>query len=110
MSENEALVRWETIRREQLGVAITLIFGLASAALGFCGSLLRAEHAEFGGCATFFYLAAAGMFFVTVIFSIAATVTRLLDFRFTVCKLRLEGRGEKGAVIERLEMVDILFG
>lgn len=110
MTENDALVRWETIRREQLGVATTLLFGLASAALGFCGSLLSAEHAVFGGCGTCFYLLATGTFFVTVLLSIAVTITRLLDFRLTARKLRLEGRGEKGAVIDRLESVTRSLG
>lgn len=106
----DALVRWETTRRDQLGVAIALLFGLASAALGFCGSLLTAEHAVFGGCGTYLYLLATGTFFVTILLSIAATVTRLLDFRLTARKLRLEGRGEKGAVIDRLKSVTRCFG
>ncbi len=80
---DDALVRWERTRREQLGTAITLLFGLSSGSLAFCASLLTQKDITLGGTSTILYLLSDGVFAVALVASVAVTITRLEDFRTT---------------------------
>lgn len=81
---DEALIRWEQTRREQLGGAIALLFGLSSASLAFCASLLLHDSVILGGLRTTLFLLTVGSFVGSLGFSVFATVTRLQDSRTTV--------------------------
>ena len=106
----DALVRWEQTRRDALGTAITLLFGLSSGALAFCGSLLTADHVQFGGAATSRFLWAVGIFILCLLASVAVTITRLLDFRTTVDVIRKREAGDNPAGLERLRCRARRFG
>lgn len=99
---NEALVRWEQARRESLGSAITLLFGLSSGALAFCGSLLGDEHVQFGGEGTTRFLIAVIAFILCLLVSVAVTITRLLDIRTTVEVIRKREDGKDPEGLKRL--------
>jgi hypothetical protein len=99
---DDTLVRWEQTRREALGTAVTLLFGLSSGALAFCGSLLTADHVQFGGTATTRFLIAAGIFILCLLASVAVTITRLLDFRTTADVVRKREAGDDPDGLERL--------
>jgi len=71
MADDDALIRWERTRREQLGIAITLVFGLTSGALGFCASLLTQKDVTLGGAGTSLYLLSVGVFVVALVASVA---------------------------------------
>jgi hypothetical protein len=88
--------RWADQRRHQFGVTVALFTALSGAGLGFCGSLLTKSAAQLGGdsghsflwvlpCGqrTFWFLDASFAFSIALIFGIAGTVSRLLDFRLT---------------------------
>ena len=90
----ERLQRYETLRREQLGTAITLIQGLAAAGVAFCVSHIADDKAQFNdktGAVLFIF--ACLLFIFTVGLCVLTTFTRLRDFRDTAKKLRAELRG-----------------
>jgi hypothetical protein len=80
---DEARIRWDEIRRAQLGGAIAIVFGFTSASLAFCVSLLKEDSVTFGGARTVFFLIAVGFFTVSLLGGVTVTVTRLQDARLT---------------------------
>lgn len=99
---DDALVRWERTRREQLGTAITLLLGLSSGSLAFCASLLAQKDIMFGGTATILYLLGVGAFAVSLVASVAVTITRLEDFRATAQIVRKRKSGGDPVGLEKL--------
>jgi hypothetical protein len=99
---DDALVRWEQTRREALGTAITLLFGLSSGALAFCGAVLMGEHVQFGGAGTTLFIAAVGAFIFCLVASVFVTITRLESFRTTVEVVRKKESGKDTDELERL--------
>jgi len=99
---DDKLVRWEEKRREYLGGAIVLMFGLSSASLAFCGSLLSQDSVKLGGWRTYFFLAAACFFVLTLLVSVCVTFTRLQDARTTANIVRKEADSMAAGYIERL--------
>ncbi len=86
----EKLRRYETTRREQLGAALSMILGLAAAAVGFCVSRIADKDSHFSAPGTYFFLGATLTFIITVGICMLTTWTRLLDFRVTTVILRRE--------------------
>jgi uncharacterized membrane protein YhaH (DUF805 family) len=99
---NERLVRWEEKRREYLGSAIVLIFGLSSASLAFCGALLTQDSVKLGGWRTGCFLAAIVFFILALIASVSVHFTRLQDARTTANIVRADGESMVAGYMERL--------
>jgi hypothetical protein len=99
---DEALIRWDEIRREHLGGAIALLFGLSSASLAFCGSLLTQESVKLGGARTTYFLTAVGFFIAALLVSLLVTLTRLQDVRTTANIVRKREDSAATAEVERL--------
>jgi hypothetical protein len=99
----ENLRRYEALRREQLGAAISLILGLSAAAVGFCISRVVDKDARFSGPGTTCFLIAIGLFIVAVGLGIGATFTRLCDFRLTARKIRRKLRRASAAELSKLK-------
>ncbi len=108
--KKDALRRYEQTRREQLGGAINLIFGLSTAAAGFCLSHIADKDSHFSRPGSYFFVLATVIFTLTVGVCIASTWTRLRDFRLTTRKLRRELRGADATELERLGTVTDLLG
>jgi hypothetical protein len=108
--ENEKLIRWEEKRREHLGGVIVLIFGLSSASLAFCGSLLTEESAKFGGWRTVVFLVAVVFYILALFASILVHFTRLQDARTTANIIRKDGESMIAGYIERLRSKAALWG
>lgn len=98
----ETLRRYEATRREQLGAAVNLIFGLAAAGVGFCVSRIGDKDAHFSSPGTYFFLAAMVAFLATVGLCMLTTWTRLRDFRLTAERIRAELRDRPHVEIQRL--------
>jgi hypothetical protein len=107
---NERLVKWEDRRREHLGGAIVLLFGLSSASLAFCGALLTQDSVKLGGCRTICFLAAAFFFILALAASVAVHFTRLQDARMTANIVRKEGESVIAGYIERLRSDAQMWG
>ena len=107
---NEVLVRWEEKRREYLGGAIVLMFGLSSASLAFCGSLLTHDSVKLGGWRTACFLTAVSFFILALVASLLVTFTRLQDARTTANIVRQEGKSPVAGYLERLRSKAELWG
>lgn len=107
---DERLIRWEEKRREYLGGAILLMFGLSSASLAFCGSLLTQSSVKLGGWRTASFLAAAVFFVLALLASVIVTLTRLQDARTTANIVRKERESMVAGYMERLRSKPELWG
>lgn len=96
---NERLLRWEEKRREYLGSTIVLIFGLSSASLAFCCSLLTEDSVKLGGCKTCSFLAAVFFLILALLASLAAHFTRLQDARKTAEIVRTREESATGGQV-----------
>lgn len=101
---NDTKARWDEARREQFGATATTVFTLASAAIAYISSLLTDARAQFGGAATCFFLWTVITFIISLGLGVAATVTRLEDFRATarIVRLRDSSNAEDRATVVRL--------
>ena len=99
----DALRRYETTRREQLGAVVNLNFGLATAAAGFCVSHMIDKDAQFSRPGSCYFLAATLVFVLTICLCMLTIWTRLRDFRLTAKKLRDELRGADAKEIQDLK-------
>ena len=99
----ETLRRYEALRREQLGAAISLILGLSAAGVGFCISRIVDKDTRFSAPGSYYFLAAVGLFIFAVGLGIGATFTRLCDFRLTAKKLRRKLRRASAAELSKLK-------
>ena len=100
--KKDALRRYEEIRRDHLGAAINLIFGLSSAAVGFCLLRITDKDSVFTRPGSCFFVLATLTFITTVAICITSTWTRLRDFRLTVRRVRRKLRGADDAELKRL--------
>src|SRR5262245_13658902 len=97
------LQRYEALRREHLGTVINLVFALAVAALGYCGSQLAGKESAFSKAEFPWLISSAASFVVTVLVSILATWSRLQDFRLTAQRIRRELRGASDTDLKPLD-------
>jgi len=98
----DTLRRYETTRREQLGAAVNLIFGLAAAGVGFCVSHIADKDSHFSKPGVYYFLVATLLFVVTVACCMLTTWIRLKNFRVTALKLREELRDASAPELKRL--------
>ncbi len=98
----DALKSYEQTRREHLGGALNLIFGLSTAAAGFCLSRITDKDSHFTRPGSYLFVLATVIFIFTIGICIASTWTRLRDIQLTARKLRRELRGADAAVLEQL--------
>lgn len=107
---DEALIRWETIRRDHLSGAIALLFGVSSGALAFCASLLTQESVKLGGARTIYYLTAISSFLLAELLSLVVVFIRLQDVRITTQLIREQKNQCKTKQIEILRQRAQWFG
>jgi hypothetical protein len=84
----ERFIRWQENLRQSLGSHVTLIVAFASGGLGFVGSILNADHAQFSGCTRWFILGAGLLFLVSLFLALFISCNRLEDVRATLAILR----------------------
>lgn len=97
-----ALQRYEEARRNHLGRAINLVFGLATAAAGFCVSHICAKDSQFSRPGSYYFVSATCVFLIVVGVSIGATWTRLRDFRLTAKTIRRELEAAEKSELDQL--------
>lgn len=106
----DALKRYESLRREQLGGVINLFFGLTTAAAGFCIAHIIDKDSQFQAPGSFYFVFALLAFLITIFLCILATVTRLSDFRLTARKLRRELNGASDVELEAMKVTTDRLG
>jgi len=84
MGDGRAFIRWQSITITQLGYAINLILGLATASLGFSLSLAKDEESINSSClGKHFLLMTVLMLLASIGTGIWCVINRLRDFRET---------------------------
>jgi hypothetical protein len=79
----ESFVRWQGIAITQLGYAVNLILGFATASLGFSLTLLRDEHFTPQHSEKGFFDLLLVLLGLSLLFGILCVINRLRDFRQT---------------------------
>ena len=99
----ERYVRWQEIRRDQLGYAINLFLAFSTASLGFALSLLNDPKFP-GSCwQRAFFSTSLFVFVFSIVDGVACVLNRLCDFRKTANRVRHGGDEQDRAEIRRLE-------
>jgi hypothetical protein len=80
---NESFVRWQGIAITQLGYAVNLILGFATASLGFALTLLKDKDFNPQQCERIFFDSALALLSLSIGFGIWCVINRLRDFRKT---------------------------
>ncbi|MBA3006221.1 MAG: hypothetical protein FP810_06475 [Desulfocapsa sp.] len=86
--KSERFIRWQGNTMGQMSVVLGLFATLSVGGLGFCFSLLQQSLFKPTGWYAVAFLITLLSFLVASLSGIAATVTRLVDFRLTAQKVR----------------------
>lgn len=89
-TQTERFNRWQGLAVAQLTVAVALISGLSVSALSLGLALLQNEKFKPCGEFKFLFVYSFPLLLMAAIFSTAAVISRLLDFRLTARKVRKE--------------------
>ena len=82
-AHKESFVRWQGITITQLGYAVNLILGFATASLGFSLTLLKDKDFVPKGWGKWLFLLSLGSLLLSILFGIWCVINRLRDFRET---------------------------
>jgi hypothetical protein len=83
-----SFVRWQTVTMTQLGYAINLFLGFATASLGFILTLIKDKDFIPGYWGKMFLMSSLVLLLLSIILAICATINRLRDFRKTAAIAR----------------------
>lgn len=89
MPLDQRFIRWQSQTIAQLTFAINLFAGLSVAAFGVGVSLMREPSFSPSPCYALVYLGSLAFLGISTLTGVAATLTRLLDFRATARTVRL---------------------
>lgn len=84
----DRFIRWQSHTLSQLSITLSLLSALSVGGLGLGLALLQKEGYEPHGVFAKLFLLALAMLLIASLSSVAATITRLLDFRLTAKKVR----------------------
>ena len=99
----ERFVRWQAALRDVLGNHVALIVIMASGGLGFVGSIIKDDGADFSGVARWIIVAAAVFFLIALFLAVAISVNRLRDVRATLELLKRRREKSPQTIIRELE-------
>jgi hypothetical protein len=91
--QTNKIQRWDDIRRNQFGVALTTFIALATGGIGYCAKLIADEKVNFSCCTSLLFVMAAAAFGFGLIIGVFTTLTRLKDARLTARKHHRESAG-----------------
>lgn len=83
MPREGSYVRWQAIAIEQLGYAVGLILGFATASLGFALALVKDQNYAPGCWGKFFMLTSIASLILSVGLGLSCVINRLCDVRKT---------------------------
>ena len=98
----ERFVRWQEALRQSLSAHVLLIVAFASGGLGFVGSVLNADHAQFAGITSWLILAAGILFLFSLLLALFISCNRLQDTRATLEILNHRRNKSPNDIIEEL--------
>ena len=80
---NESFVRWQGISVTQLGYAVNLILGFATASLGFALTLLKDKDFTPQHCEKILFDSSLALLSLSIALGVWCVINRLRDFRKT---------------------------
>lgn len=86
---SDRYIRWQSYTISQLTFALNLFFGMSVGSLVFAFTLIKDKDFVLSGCPKLIFQIALISLCVAVLASCGAVVSRLLDFRFTAKRIRL---------------------
>lgn len=91
---NKRFVRWQGYLINQLTFTLNLFLGLAVGSLAFSITLIKDKEFLLSGCPKLIFKISLISLCFSIVFSCCAVVSRLLDFRFTVKKIKADENKE----------------
>jgi hypothetical protein len=91
---DDRFVRWQGQTIAQLSTSLSVLSVLSLGGLGLCATLAQKQDFHASGKLGYLFVISIGAFFAASASSLAAMITRLLDFRLTAKKLRLNATQE----------------
>jgi hypothetical protein len=104
--DRDSYLRWQKIAIEQLGYVINLFLTLSGAVLAFAVKTMMASSTPLPPCAHCLFGAALLVLAISIWFSLAANITRALDFRYTrrAAHARWKEKPEHDALQDKADM------
>lgn len=108
INSNPRFVRWHQVLREHLTFLCNLILTLSVGTVGFLLSLLSKQYFTLTTCQKIFFSFGLIITFTSIVFGLAASLSRLFDFRTTVKKIKTELKNKENSEIDELkQLMDI---
>lgn len=107
INSNERFTRWQQALREQLTFLNNLILTLSIGSLGFMFSLLNKQHFVPINGQKLCFTTSLFIFFASILFGLAASFSRLFDFRATVKKIKIELTDNNSNLESLKELMDL---
>ena len=107
-AHKESFVRWQGITITQLGYAVNLILGFATASLGFSLTLLKDKDFVLKGWGEALFLLSLLALLLSILFGIWCAINRLHDFRETTQIARDRERLDDTLLQQKRDDVDKL--
>jgi hypothetical protein len=90
MENKDRFIRWHGVLRDQLTFLNSLLLTISFGILGYAFSLLKDPTFKIYCCQKFFFTFGLILVFLSLVFGLSTAFNRLLDFRATTRKIRLE--------------------
>lgn len=110
ISSNDRFVRWQTVLREHLTNMNNLILTISISVVGFLMYLIKDENFILDCLEKLFYLIGLILIFISIILGLFAGLCRLIDFRATIKKIKVEVTNVSFSEIDELKKVMELYG
>lgn len=107
INSNDRFVRWHQILREQLTYLNNIILTFSVATLGFLFSLLNEDNFVPSCYQKLFFTFGLAMIFLSIIFGLVTSFSRLFDFRTTLEKIKNETSGNYSDLEELKQLKDL---
>lgn len=110
INSNERFVRWQMVLGEHLTNMNNLILTISIGVIAFLLSLLKDASFNPLYCEKLFYTTGLISIFLSILLGIATGLSRLIDFRATLQKIKKELNGNNPSEIDDLKRLTRLYG
>jgi len=108
MDNNERFIRWHAVLRDQLTFLNSLLLTISVGIIGYVFSLLNSQDFNLICCQKVFFTFGIILIFISFLMGLLTAISRLLDFRTTVKKIREETKSsDQGDLKELKELMDL---
>lgn len=108
--QKERFIRWQTKLIEQSTYINNLVLTIGIATLGFMFSILSKKELNLNCCQKLEIKFVINIIVISITFGLIGTISRLIDFRITLRKIKKEIDGNSLLEIDKLKALYKLFG